>query len=104
FLMSVVVHVCHSQDTQAMRELAHSISRNCRWLPPLALLATCVLLAWLPPGLAMTLVACAVLVVVLACRPTPQRISRWLGIVLFPEQALGGTTSDESSIEPRQAA
>lgn len=104
FLMSVVVHVCHAQDTQAMRMLARGISRNCRWLPPLALFATCVLLAWLPPGIAMTILAGAVLVVVLACRPTPRRISRWLGIVLFPEQALAATTSDESSIEPRQAA
>lgn len=104
FLMSVVVHVCHAQDTPAMRALARGISRNCRWLPPLALFATCVLLAWLPPGMAMTILACAVLVVVLGCRPTPRRISRWLSIVLFPEKALGTETSDESGIEPRQAA
>lgn len=104
FLMSVVVHVCHAQDTPSMRTLARGISRYCRWLPPLALLATCVLLAWLPPGMAMTIVACAVLGLVLACRPTPKRISRWLSIVLFPEQVLGGTTSGESDIEPRQAA
>ncbi|HWB12539.1 MAG TPA: hypothetical protein VG826_25160 [Pirellulales bacterium] len=88
FLMSVVVHVCYVQESERWTAVAHRISRYCRWLPPLALIATCSLLAFLRPGAAMTILAAATIGVILACRPTPGRIAQWINVALFPERAL----------------
>jgi hypothetical protein len=88
FLMSVVVHVCYVQGNDRWTAVAHRLSQYCRWLPPLALLATCSLLAFLRPGAAMAILAAAVIGLFLACRPTPRRISQWITVALFPEQVL----------------
>jgi hypothetical protein len=88
FLMSVVVHVCYVHGGDQWTAMAHRISQYCRWLPPLALLATCSLLAFLRPGVAMAILACAAIGSFLACRPTPARIARWIAVALFPEQVL----------------
>jgi hypothetical protein len=95
FLMSVVVHVCYVQESERWTAVAYRISQYCRWLPPLALLATCGLLAFLRPGAAMAIVAAAALGLFLACRPTPGRIAQWITVALFPERALErrGSTS-----------
>ena len=104
FLMTVVVHVCHARGTDAMLALAHHISQYCRWLPPLALMATCVLLAWLRPGVAMAIVTSAALGLLVACRPTPGRVARWLGVALFPERMLDSESADAIDDRPRRAA
>lgn len=88
FVMSVIVHVCHAQNSGATTATAHRIGRCCRWLPPLALAVTCVLLATLRPAVAMSVLAALVAAVVLACRPTPTRIVRWASLLLFPEHYL----------------
>ena len=99
FLMALVVHVCHARETDAMVALAYGISQFCRWLPPLALAATCVLLVWLPPRVAMAAVACAVGGLLLACRPTPSRLRRWLSLLLFPERSLDGEADDDGAYD-----
>jgi hypothetical protein len=88
FLLSVVVHVCHSHHAEAGEALAYRISQYCRWLPPLALLATCLLLALLRPGAAMAVLASAAVGLLLACRPTPSRVAHWFSVALFPEQTV----------------
>ncbi|HVX12686.1 MAG TPA: hypothetical protein VHC22_16010 [Pirellulales bacterium] len=105
FLLSIVVHVCHVQGSELMTGMDYRISQYCRWLPPLALLATCVLLAWLRPGVAMSVLGCALGVLVLACRPTPARVVRWLRIALFPEHSLDAVAADIEAAEvPRRRA
>lgn len=93
FLMSVVVHVCHARGSEEAVALARRICRTCRWLPPLALFGTCSLLAVLKPGTAMAILASAAVGLLLACRPTPGRIIRWIRLAFFPEQALVGHPS-----------
>jgi hypothetical protein len=104
FLMSLVVHVCHACETKERMALAYSISQFCRWLPPLALAATCVLLAWLPPRLAMATIGCAAGGLLLACRPTPSRVALWLRILLFPENSLDDSPGDDGQQQARRAA
>ncbi len=87
FLMSVAIHVCHSQNTAWSVSLARRLGECCRWLPPLALCASCALLASAPPSAAMALLAAAASIALLACRPTPRRIARWCWAALFPERA-----------------
>ncbi|HEV3341714.1 MAG TPA: hypothetical protein VG125_15210 [Pirellulales bacterium] len=88
FLMSVVVHVCHVQGSEKWVAISYRISQYCRWLPPLALLATCSLLAFLRPGAAMAILGAAVIGLFLACRPTPGRVAQWVRVALFPERVL----------------
>lgn len=85
FLMSVAVHVCHSLDTPAMIALAHRINVACRWAPPLLMTVSCVLLLVLRPGLAMSILGGALLLVLLATRPTLGRLMRWTHAVVYPE-------------------
>lgn len=86
FLLSVAVHVCHSLDTPAMVSLAHRISVACRWAPPLLMTASCVLLLVLRPGLAMSILGGALLLMLLATRPTLGRLIRWTHAILHPEK------------------
>jgi hypothetical protein len=102
--MSVVVHVCHARGTEAMEALAHTISQYCRWLPPLALAATCVLLAWLPPRVAMAILLSAALALTLSFRPTPARVARWLAVGLFPERAFDADPAEDGDERTRRAA
>jgi hypothetical protein len=88
FLMSVIVHVCHVQGSEEWVATSYRISQYCRWLPPLALLATCSLLLFLRPGAAMAILASAATGLFLACRPTPGRVAQWISVALFPERVL----------------
>ncbi|HUY33125.1 MAG TPA: hypothetical protein VMV69_10115 [Pirellulales bacterium] len=86
FLLSVMVHVCFALDTAEMVALAKRINQRCRWAPPLAMTATCMLLLLLPGGVAMTIAVCALGIALLACRPTPANLRRWWLALLVPER------------------
>jgi len=86
FILSVLAHACFALDTAEMVALAKRINRCCRWVPPLAMSATCALLLLLPAGLAMTIVCCSLGVALLACRPTPANLRRWWLALLVPER------------------
>ncbi|HQU41952.1 MAG TPA: hypothetical protein PK867_04035 [Pirellulales bacterium] len=104
FLMSIVVHVCLAQNTGPMVAAAHRISQSCRWLPPLALALTCALLALVWPAVAMGVLAGTSLAVVLACRPTPGRVCRWVKVALFPERFLSGSSLQSTGESTLNAA
>ncbi|HXT57477.1 MAG TPA: hypothetical protein VN699_02530 [Pirellulales bacterium] len=86
FLMSVVVHVCYSLGAAEMVALADRINVRCRWLPPPLMLATCVLLLFLKPDVAMTIVAAALALILLWCRPTWGNLKRWVSAAVYPER------------------
>ncbi len=86
FLMSVVVHVCHTLDTADMKALGRQINIACRWAPALLMTAACALLLLLRPALAMTIMGGASLVVLLWLRPTWRRVKGWANAAVYPEQ------------------
>lgn len=98
FLMSVVVHVCYTLDTSEMAALADRINARCRWLPPPLMAAACGLLLWLRPGLAMTIVASAVGLILLWCRPTWKNLKRWTAAALFPERLVDKPAQIQESL------
>lgn len=86
FLISVVAHVCFAAGTDEMVALARRINEQCRWLPPLLMTGTCLLLLLLRPALAMTLSAGTLVALLLLLRPTPRNLMRWFSVLMFPER------------------
>ncbi|HVW37647.1 MAG TPA: hypothetical protein VHB99_10095 [Pirellulales bacterium] len=98
FLMSVVIHVCHSLDTREMVALANRINVRCRWLPPPLMALACAMLLWLRPDLAMALVGGALGLFLLWCRPTWKNLNRWTRAALFPERLVDKPVQIQQSL------
>lgn len=98
FLMSVVVHVCYTLDTEEMIALANRINVRCRWLPPPLMALACAMLLWLRPGLAMTIVVGALGLFLLWCRPTWKNLQRWTKAALFPERLVDKPVQIQQSL------
>lgn len=86
FLMSVVIHVCHSLETSEMIAMARRINVACRWASPLAMTVACGLLWALRPETAMLILAGMLAVLLLYVRPTWGRLKLWTRAAVFPEQ------------------
>lgn len=98
FLMSVVIHVCHTLDTDEMIALARRINVRCRWLPPPLMALACAMLLWLRPDLAMALVGGALGLFLLWCRPTWKNLKRWTRAALFPERLVDKPVQIQQSL------
>lgn len=89
FLMSVVIHVCHHLKTVHTTNIAHRLSMACRWIAPLLMAGTCLLVTLLHPVAFSLLASGAAGLLFLLCRPTLPRMRRWLEVIMVPERLKG---------------
>ena len=86
FIVVVVVHVLHSINSRETLAIAHRLTVQCRWLPPVLLLFASLLLTLLPATCGGWIMTGAGLLFVAWIMPSPANFQVWWGAMIHPEK------------------
>ncbi len=84
FIVIVAIHVLYGIDTFDARAAAHRLAGQCRWLPPLLLVTSSVLLALLPASCGNWIMAGGALLFFAAILPTGDHWQIWWAAMVRP--------------------
>jgi len=93
FLLAVAIHVCRRLGTPEMTAFADRLTDGCRWISPLLMAVTCVLLTVLHPAVFSLVFVVAFCLAFLLCRPTVGRLRRLVRAIFFPEHLVSNDVS-----------
>ncbi len=114
FIVVVAIHILHVLDTSETRVAVARITAACRWMPPLLLLATSLLLSLLPARFGHWVLLASIVSIVLCYPPRPAQVRMWCRLLLRPESLLAsdpanvsidhaaGTLGNRPPVEPRR--
>ena len=88
FIVVVAIHVLHVLDTVETRAAVARITAGCRWMPPLLLVATSLLLTLLPARFGHWILMASIASIVLCYPPRPAAVRMWFRLLLRPESLL----------------
>jgi Neurotransmitter-gated ion-channel ligand binding domain/Neurotransmitter-gated ion-channel transmembrane region len=93
FIVVVGIHVLYSINSADSRAVAHRLTVQCRWLPPILLAGASVLLTYLPASCGSWIMAGAGLLFFAWIMPAPSQFQVWWGAIVHPERLarLAGT-------------